>query len=75
MKINAAIEGALQTAQSEGIGGKETTPFLLAAIAELTSGRSLETSKSPNANTSNEINTNEKFPPRGYVCRQSSDSE
>jgi pseudouridine-5'-phosphate glycosidase len=39
--INAAIEQALQEAQKQGIGGKESTPFLLARVNELTGGNSL----------------------------------
>lgn len=40
--INAAIENALQQAVQLGIKGKETTPFLLAKIKEITGGQSLE---------------------------------
>ena len=40
--IDAAIEQALHEAQSQGIHGKETTPFLLAKVVELTGGDSLE---------------------------------
>ncbi len=39
--IDAAIEQALQEAQTQGIGGKESTPFLLARVCELTGGDSL----------------------------------
>ena len=39
--INAAIEQALQECEEKGIHGKETTPFLLARVAELTGGNSL----------------------------------
>jgi pseudouridine-5'-phosphate glycosidase len=39
--IDAAIEQALQEAQTQGIGGKESTPFLLARVSELTGGNSL----------------------------------
>ena len=39
--INAAIEQALQEANEQGIKGKETTPFLLARVCELTGGESL----------------------------------
>ena len=39
--IDKAIEQALQEAQQQGIGGKETTPFLLARVTELTGGDSL----------------------------------
>ncbi len=39
--IDGAIEQALQEAQQQGIGGKESTPFLLARVCELTGGDSL----------------------------------
>lgn len=41
--INAAIDKALKEADEEGIKGKETTPFLLAKIKDITGGDSLET--------------------------------
>lgn len=40
--IDAAIEQALAEAAANGIKGKETTPFLLAKVVELTGGDSLE---------------------------------
>ena len=40
--IDAAIEQALKEADENGIKGKETTPFLLAKVVELTGGDSLE---------------------------------
>ena len=40
--IDAAIEQALKEAEENGIKGKETTPFLLAKVVELTGGDSLE---------------------------------
>jgi pseudouridine-5'-phosphate glycosidase len=40
--IDAAIEQALFDARAQGIHGKETTPFLLARVVELTGGESLE---------------------------------
>ena len=40
--IDAAIEQALKEANEQGIHGKETTPFLLARVVELTGGDSLE---------------------------------
>ncbi|MBR6246569.1 MAG: pseudouridine-5'-phosphate glycosidase [Bacteroidales bacterium] len=40
-RINAAIEQALADASKQGIKGKETTPFLLARIKDLTGGDSL----------------------------------
>ena len=40
--IDAAIEQALSEAKAQGIHGKETTPFLLAKVVELTGGDSLE---------------------------------
>lgn len=39
--IDAAIEQALGEASAQGIGGKESTPFLLARVCELTGGNSL----------------------------------
>lgn len=39
--IDAAIAQALAEAQSQRIGGKESTPFLLARVCELTGGDSL----------------------------------
>jgi pseudouridine-5'-phosphate glycosidase len=42
VRIDAAISEALGEADSLGITGKETTPFLLARIVELTGGESLE---------------------------------
>ncbi|MFQ3548109.1 MAG: pseudouridine-5'-phosphate glycosidase, partial [Termitinemataceae bacterium] len=36
------IEQALREARQQGIKGKESTPFLLAKIVELTGGKSLE---------------------------------
>ncbi len=40
--INAAIDKAVAESVEKGIHGKETTPFLLARVAELTGGDSLE---------------------------------
>ena len=40
--IDAAIEQALKECSEQGIKGKETTPFLLAKVVELTGGDSLE---------------------------------
>jgi pseudouridylate synthase len=39
--IDQAIEQALQEAQAQGVTGKESTPFLLARVCELTGGDSL----------------------------------
>lgn len=39
--INAAIDRAIDDAKRQGIKGKETTPFLLAAIKDITGGNSL----------------------------------
>ena len=39
--INAAIDQAIAECNNKGIHGKETTPFLLARVAELTGGNSL----------------------------------
>ena len=41
VEINAAIAQALKEADEQGIKGKETTPFLLAKVCELTGGESL----------------------------------
>ena len=40
--IDAAIEQALRESVEQGVHGKETTPFLLARVVELTGGSSLE---------------------------------
>ena len=40
--INKAIDQAISECEAKGIHGKETTPFLLARVAELTGGDSLE---------------------------------
>ena len=40
--INKAIDDAVEEARQKGIHGKETTPFLLARIKDLTSGDSLD---------------------------------
>ena len=40
--INRAIDEAVCEAGEKGISGKETTPFLLAKVKELTGGESLE---------------------------------
>ena len=39
--IDAAIEQALQEARAQGIAGKQSTPFLLARVSEITGGNSL----------------------------------
>ena len=41
-KINEAIEEALKDADRDGIKGKDTTPYLLAKITEITGGGSLD---------------------------------
>ena len=40
--INQAIEEALKEAKKQGIKGKDTTPFLLAKVKEITGGESLD---------------------------------
>lgn len=40
--INTAIEAAVIEADEKGIKGKESTPFLLAKVKEITEGKSLE---------------------------------
>lgn len=42
--INKSIDNAMVEAERAGIRGKEVTPFLLAAIAKITEGKSLQTS-------------------------------
>jgi pseudouridine-5'-phosphate glycosidase len=42
--INNSIADALKSAEQNGIAGKEVTPFILAAIAKITAGKSLQTS-------------------------------
>jgi pseudouridine-5'-phosphate glycosidase len=39
--VESAIEAALEAAASEGVHGRETTPYLLQRIAELTGGESI----------------------------------
>jgi pseudouridine-5'-phosphate glycosidase len=39
--IDAAIEQALQEARAQGVAGKQSTPFLLARVSEITGGNSL----------------------------------
>jgi len=41
-EISATIEQALIDMQAQGVSGKDSTPFLLARIAEVTQGKSLE---------------------------------
>ena len=41
--IDAAIEQALREAAQQGVAGKQSTPFLLARVAEITGGDSLAT--------------------------------
>ena len=41
--IDTIIDQALAEAEAQGISGKDTTPFLLAKIVELTDGASLDT--------------------------------
>ena len=40
--IQKAIDQAIDESREKGIKGKETTPFLLARVAEITGGDSLE---------------------------------
>jgi pseudouridine-5'-phosphate glycosidase len=40
--ITGAIEEALRQAEAQGVKGKESTPFLLAKVKELTGGDSLD---------------------------------
>ena len=41
-EISKSIEEAVKEAEANGIKGKESTPFLLAKIKEITKGKSLE---------------------------------
>lgn len=41
-EINAVIDKAIEEAEENGIKGKESTPFLLSKVKDLTEGRSLE---------------------------------
>ena len=40
--INKAIDEAIAQSKKEGIHGKDTTPFLLAKVKEITGGDSLD---------------------------------
>ena len=42
-QIDTAVEQALREAEEQGVSGKESTPFLLARVTELTGGDSLAT--------------------------------
>lgn len=42
-RIDSAVEQALAEAEAQGVAGKESTPFLLARVTELTGGDSLAT--------------------------------
>ena len=41
-EIEQTIENALHDMQEQGVSGKQSTPFLLARIAKVTEGKSLE---------------------------------
>lgn len=41
-EINSVIEEAIKEAEASGVKGKESTPFLLSKVKDLTEGRSLE---------------------------------
>ena len=41
-EINVVIDKAIEEAEEKGIKGKESTPFLLSKVTDLTEGRSLE---------------------------------
>ena len=43
--LEAATEEALRLAKDEGIRGSATTPFLLAHVAKVTAGESVEANK------------------------------
>ncbi|MDO4543835.1 MAG: pseudouridine-5'-phosphate glycosidase [Clostridia bacterium] len=42
-EINPAIESAVEQAERAGIRGKESTPYILAKVKDITNGRSLDT--------------------------------
>ncbi|WP_297589986.1 pseudouridine-5'-phosphate glycosidase [Roseibium sp.] len=42
-EMNGYIDAAIRKAETEGVKGKDVTPFVLGAILELTDGRSLDT--------------------------------
>ena len=44
-QLEAATEEALRLAKAEGIRGSATTPFLLAHVAKVTAGESIEANK------------------------------
>lgn len=44
-QLEAATEEALSLAKAEGIRGSATTPFLLAHVAKVTAGESIEANK------------------------------
>lgn len=44
--IKKSIDDALSEADKAGIRGKDVTPFILAAVSKITSGKSLQTSTS-----------------------------
>ena len=46
-EVDAAIDRAIGEATAQGIGGKDVTPFLLARLAEITGGRSLDANIAP----------------------------
>jgi pseudouridine-5'-phosphate glycosidase len=54
--INNAICEALKNAERAGIRGKEITPFILAAVAKITAGKSLQTSKFSNHSVAFQFN-------------------
>ena len=41
-EMEAAIDEALRNAEQEGVKGKDSTPFLLRRVSEITGGRSLK---------------------------------
>ena len=42
-RIDSAVEQALAEAEAQGVAGKESTPFLLARVTEMTGGDSRAT--------------------------------
>ena len=58
--INAVIDQAIAEAQEKGIHGKETTPFLLAKVKEITGGDSLEANIQPVSYTHLTLPTNSR---------------
>uniref|UniRef100_W8C0I5 Pseudouridine-metabolizing bifunctional protein C1861.05 n=1 Tax=Ceratitis capitata TaxID=7213 RepID=W8C0I5_CERCA len=69
-EIEAAIQEAIYEARNQGISGKQVTPYLLAAIAKLTKGSSLEANMAlikNNAKTAAQISRELSKTKKSYV--------